>query len=119
MSKSTAKKQMAEKADLKALSKAEILERCKPIESRIVAVKGWDAGVRMKNLTFQELVQLRIDAGDDADSKNAMVVAAVCEDLDISDAYALQKGNGAQFALLFAAVDEFLSCKITDEKIKN
>lgn len=119
MSKSTAKKQMAEKAELKALSKAEILERCKPIESRIVPVQGWPGGVRMKNLTFQELVKLRVDAGDDDDSKNAMVVAAVCEDLDVTDAYQLQKGNGAQFALLFAAVDSFLSCRITDDSIKN
>jgi hypothetical protein len=64
-------------------------------------------------------VQIRIDSGDDAESKNALIVAAVCEDLDIKDAYKLQKGNGAQFAVLYAAVDEFLSFKITDEKIKN
>lgn len=114
-----AKKQESQEA-VKVLSKAEILERCAAVPSRVVQVPGWGAGVKMKNLTFQELVQIRVDAGEDAESKNAMIVAAVCEDLDLTDAYKLQKGNGMQFALLFAAVDEFLSHnRITEEKIKN
>lgn len=119
MKKSTLKQQQQVKGELKAMSKAEILDKCKAIESRIVPVSGWPGGVAMKNLTFSEIVQISTDAANDSEAKNAMIVAAVCEDLDVKDAYKLQKGNGAQFALLFAAVDEFLSCRVTDEKIKN
>lgn len=103
----------------KVFNKAEILERCKPLESRVVSVKNWNGGVKMRNLTFSEIMKLTIDAGEDAEARNAMMVAAVCEDLDITDAYQLQKGNGTQFALLYAAVDEFLNYQITKDKIKN
>ena len=112
-------KKVKENNSEKVLSKAEILERVKPIESRVVQVPGWGAGVKMKNLTFEELIRIKVDAGEDDEAKNAMIVAAVCEDLELKDAYKLQKGNGMQFAALFSAVDDFLSVKITDEKIKN
>ena len=107
-------------AELKVLSKSEILARCAPIESKVVPVQGWGAGVRMKNITFDELIKMRVDMGTDGGgSNNAMMVAAVCEDLEMSDVYKLQKSNGIQFALLYAAVENFIDFKLTDEKIKN
>lgn len=113
------KKQAEKPADKKVFNKAEILDKCKKLETREVEIPGWGACVRMKNLTFQELLQIRIDSGTDSEARNAMIVAGACEDLDITDAYKLQSGNGSQFAALYAAVDDFLGCKLDAEKIKN
>lgn len=105
--------------ELKAMSKADILKRCEALDDTTVAVKGWDGGVRMRNITFDELVKISIDAAGDVNAKNAMTVAKACIDLEVSDAYKLQSGNGIQFGLLFEAVQNFLSCKLTDDKLKN
>ncbi len=114
------KEKKQEKQDRMVFDKAKILDRCKKLETQEVEVAGWGgACVRMKNLTFQEIVQISIDAGNDIEAKNAMTVAAVCEDLDITDAYKLQIGNGAQFAMLYGAVNDFLGCRIKSEEIKN
>ena len=116
----TAKAAKAVKVDeLKAMSKADILNRCAALEETIVPVKGWSGGVRMCNITFDKLVQISIDSAGDVNAKNAMTVAETCVDLEVSDAYKLQSGNGIQFGLLFEAVQNFLSCKLTDDKLKN
>ena len=101
------------------MSREDILSRCKAIESRVVPVPGWGAGVRMKNLTFKEIMDMRINGGEDMEARNAIFVAAVCEDLTIEDAYQLQSGNGTQFALLYAAVDTFLNNRLGESNLKN
>lgn len=101
----------------KVFSRDEILNICKPLETQDVAVSGWNGFVKMKNVDFQKLVQLRVDCPDQ-EAYQAALVAAVCDDLSISDAYALQKGNGFRFAGLFAAVNSYLGADVGDEEIK-
>jgi hypothetical protein len=103
----------------KVLDKAGILAMCAPVESRIVEIPGWGASVKMKNLSFEELIQIRTDAGNDETARAAMIVAAVCEDLAISDAYKLQKSSGLKFAALLGTVEGFLNKRLDEDTIKN
>lgn len=101
----------------KIFTREEILNKCKAIESREVDVIGWNGAVRMKNVSFPDLVNLRVNFPD-KDSYQAALVAAVCEDLTIEDAYSLQKGNGFQFANLFTSINSYLGADLGDEEIK-
>lgn len=101
----------------KIFSREEILDKCKAIESDVVDVPGWNGAVKMHNVKFSDLVQLRVDCPE-KESYQAALISAVCEDLTLADTYALQKGNGFQFASLFSAVNGFLGCDMGDEEIK-
>jgi hypothetical protein len=98
-------------------NREQILEKCKAIEPKPVFIPAWNAHVKMKNITFQDLVNIRIECPD-KESYQAMLISAVCEDLSVTDAYQLQKGNGLQFANLFNAVNVFLGADLGDEEIK-
>jgi len=105
----------------KVLTREEILQEAKALETRPVKVAGWSGKVMMRNISFQRLVELKISAPD-ASAYPAMLVAEVCTDLSLEDAIQLQNGNGFKFATLYAAVESYgtsASDALFDEKIKN
>jgi hypothetical protein len=101
-----------------------------------VAVSGLPKPVIMQTIPYQEWIDIQLGAmakderGDiirdssgsvirDDTYSRAAIVAAVCPALSVEDAMEIQQGNGAMFAVLYSAVDDFLSFRVTEEQIKN
>ena len=105
--------------EVSAMSRDDILNQVRPLESRLVDVVSWPAPVRMQNVGYAEMMRIISDAGDDKDAREAMIVAAVCSDLELTDAYKLQTGNGAQFLMLLGAVNGFLNYNLSEDLLKN
>jgi hypothetical protein len=102
----------------KVLSRDEILAEVAPLQTRAVRPAGWSGAVKMQNITFQKLVDLKTSCPDN-ESYHAMLISEVCVDLSLEDAIKLQRGNGIRFAALYAAVEEFGATPIKDETLKN
>ena len=103
------KKQLEEQRNTvpgRVLTREEILGKCKKLETRPVEVPGWDGKIMMQNVDFAVFMELRASAPT-AEDVNAMLIAATCVDLEIEDAYKLQKGHFAQFGRLLDAVNRF------------
>ena len=100
-----------------ALSREQILSACKAIPTRIVDVPGI-GGVKMQSVSFPDYLRIKQESDGDVATNAAMIVAQVCSDLNISDAYELQSGNGIKFATLYNAVNEFLSFELKEAEIK-
>ncbi len=116
-----AKKAQPQEPHEKFLSREEILHEAAPLEPRSVQVMGWSGKIRMQNITFERLVELKVSAPD-ANAYHAMLIAEVCTDLSLEDAIKLQKGNGFKFATLYAAVESFgngAERVLSDEHQKN
>ncbi len=106
------------KHEVRKFGREDILNRAKAIEQDIL-IPEWNAYVRMKTIPFEAYVQIQMDSTGDAFDLRARIVAAVCTDLSIQDIDAFRGGNGAQFGILFSAVDDFLGLRIPEERIKN
>lgn len=108
---------MKKNSKITHLTKEQILNKCRALESALVPVDGFDGCVRMKNLTYSEIIDLRVGASG-REEYQAMLIAAVCEDLSLDDAMTLQQGNGFMFLSLFEAINKYLANDLGDETVK-
>jgi hypothetical protein len=100
-----------------ALTREQILSRCRPLPEKTIEVKGFGGSVRVHNLTFGQMSELRANAPD-TETYKALLIAAVCADLSLEDAIKLQRGNGAAYAALYLAVENYLGTDFSDDEIK-
>jgi len=103
---------------IKRFGREDIINRAKAVEQDIL-IPEWNGYVRMRTIPFEDYVQIQMDSAGDAFDIRARIVAAVCVDLSINDVNEFRGGNGAQFGVLFSAVDDFLGLRIPEERIKN
>lgn len=98
------------------MSRDEIIGFCKAPEASQVQPKGWPKPIRVQNVSFPEIVEIKKNA-ETPEDYTAAFIAAVCTDLTAADVYALQQENGVRVASLMAEIDNYLLN--FDGKIKN
>lgn len=105
------KKKLEEQREApKPLSRDEILSEAPALPDKDVHVHGFSRPITMQNVDFERMVQLKMQASSTGEY-HTMVVAECCKELEVEDAYKLQK-NGTKFALLFNAVNEYLGADL-------
>lgn len=105
---------------MKTLSREELLSAVKPIaESVSIDVQGFPGKIRVRNISFAEIVKISEENAGDKASTRACIIAAACEDLELEDIQVLLSGNGFKFGALYAAIEELFTINIDEESIKN
>lgn len=99
------------------MTRQEILDHCKAQQTESVVVAGFPAPITMKNLTFSEVTDIRVNAAGEGDYQS-LLIAATCEDLSIADAQEIKAGKASRFVALLVAVNKFLGFTASDDDIQ-
>lgn len=105
--------------ELPRLGRQGILDVCAPIKGEWVPVKGWNAAVKMRNISFPEFFEIQKQHATDPVARRAHTVAAICEDLAVEDVITLMSGNAFAFGALWAAVEQRFDDAVSEGVIKN
>lgn len=93
----------------------QIVSECAPVESKAVAVPGFSKPIQMKNISFEDFTNIKLNAVSPADV-NARTVA-LATGLSMSQVREMMNGNAFKFTMLLGAVNRFLGFQITDEEL--